>query len=234
MGMKDSIKPKSDQLNSDDLIIGPMTIKITKVTTSGSREQPCSVFFEGDDGKPYKPCLSMRRVLVKVWGDQEALYVGRSLTLYRDDSVKWAGEEVGGIRISHLSDMIEDVTMTLTANKKQRKPYTVKVLKGVGPTKDPIDDLKKEFKEKVALIPEEDAQRAKDYIAKNSTAQDYAGVLKKINRMIEEIPTKESSEETDKPEGEKGKKEKAEKPSETKPEESPAADSDSSPEEDLF
>ena len=229
MGMKDSIKPKSDQLNSDDLIIGPITIKITKVTTSGSREQPVSVFFEGDDKKPYKPCLSMRRVLVKVWGDQEKIYSGRSMTLYRDDSVKWAGEEVGGIRISHMSDMLKDVTMKLTANKQQRKPYTVKVLKGVGPTKDPIEDLKKEFEEKVVLIPEEDAQRAKDYIAKNSTAQDYAGVLKKIDRMIEEIPTGESSEETDKPEGEKGEKKQSDK----KPEESPA-DSDSSSEEDLF
>lgn len=186
MGIKDTIKPKSDQLNSDDLISGPITIKITKVTASGSREQPVSVFFEGDDNKPYKPCLSMRRVLIKVWGDQEALYTGRSMTLYRDDSVKWAGEEVGGIRISHMSDMVEDVTMSLTANKKQRKPYTVNVLKGVGPTKDPIEDLKKEFEKKVSLIPEDDAKRAKDHIAKNSTAQDYAGVLKRIDRMIEE------------------------------------------------
>jgi len=200
MSMKDSIKPKSDQLNSDDLITGPLTIKITKVTTSGSAEQPVSIFFEGDDNKPYKPCLSMRRVLVKVWGDQEALYTGRSMTLYRDDSVKWAGAEVGGIRISHLSDMVEDVTMTLTANKKQRKPYTVKMLKGVGPTKDPIDDLKKKFKEKVALIPEEDAQRAKDYIAKNPTAQAYATALKRIDHMIDEMPVEESPEETAKPE----------------------------------
>lgn len=188
MGIEDTIKPKTDQLNSDDLIAGPITIKITKATASGGNEQPFSVFFEGDNGKPYKPCLSMRRVLVKVWGGQEALYTGRSMTLYRDESVKWAGAEVGGIRISHMSDMTEDVTMALTANKKQRKPYTVKVLKGVGPTKDPIDGLKKEFEEKVKLIPEEDAKRAKDHVAKNSTAHDYAGVLKRIDSMIEEQP----------------------------------------------
>jgi len=186
MSMKDTIKPKTNQLNADDLTAGPITIKITKVVTGGGNEQPVDIFFEGDDNKPYKPCLSMRRVLVKIWGDQEALYTGRSMTLYRDDSVKWAGAEVGGIRISHMSDMAEDVTMALTANKKQRKPFTVRVLKGVAPTKDPIDDLKKEFDEKVALIPEEDAQRAKDYIADHSSASDYAGVLKKIDRMIEE------------------------------------------------
>jgi len=220
MGIKDTIKPKSDQLNFDDLISGPITIKITKVTTSGSREQPVSVSFEGDDGKPYKPCLSMRRVLIKVWGDQEALYTGRSMTLYGDEKVKWAGEEVGGIRISHMSDITENIDMMLTANKKQRKPYTVKVLKGVGPTKDPIDDLKKEFEEKIVLIPEEDAQRAKDYIAKNSTAQDYAGVLKKIDRMIDEIVDESP------PEDESISTEEV---SEETPD-----DSDSSPEEDLF
>jgi hypothetical protein len=232
--MKDTIKPKSDQKNYDDLIAGPITIKITKVTTSGSREQPVSVFFEGDDGKPYKPCLSMRRVLIKVWGDQEALYIGRSMTLYGDEKVKWAGAEVGGIRISHMSDMTEDMTMSLTANKQQRKPYTVKVLKGVGPTKDPLEDLKKEFEEKVALIPEESGKSARDYLAKNSTAQDYAGVLKQLDKMIEENPTHESPEETDKSEGEKGEKKQSEKEPETESEESPAADSGSSPEEDLF
>ena len=186
MSMKDTIKPKSDQTNADDLTAGPLTIKVTKVTTSGGNEQPVSIFFEGDDNKPYKPCLSMRRVLVKVWGDQEALYVGRSMTLYRDDSVTWAGAAVGGIRISHMSDITDDVTMALSANKKQRKPFTVRVLKGVAPAKDPIEALKKEFNDKITMIPEEDAQRAKDHLKKNSSAKDYAGVLKTINRMIED------------------------------------------------
>jgi len=119
-----------------------------------------------------------------------------------------------------MSDITENIDMMLTANKKQRKPYTVKVLKGVGPTKDPIDDLKKEFEEKIVLIPEEDAQRAKDYIAKNSTAQDYAGVLKKIDRMIDEIVDESP------PEDESISTEEV---SEETPD-----DSDSSPEEDLF
>ena len=57
-----TIDPKSDQLNSDDLIAGPITIRITKVSANlSSPEQPISIFFEGDNGKPYKPCKSMRR-----------------------------------------------------------------------------------------------------------------------------------------------------------------------------
>ena len=59
-----TIAPKSDQLNADDLLGGARTIKITKITKAESPEQPINIFFEGDEGKPYKPCKSMRRVLV--------------------------------------------------------------------------------------------------------------------------------------------------------------------------
>ena len=91
-------------------------------------EQPVSIYFEGDDGKPYKPGKSMRRVLVNVWGPDANAYVGRSMTLYRDDHVKFGGLEVGGIRISHMSHMNGEMTMALTATRAVRKPFTVKPL----------------------------------------------------------------------------------------------------------
>jgi hypothetical protein len=31
-------------------------------------EQPVSIHFEGDDGKPFKPCKTCRRLLVHCWG----------------------------------------------------------------------------------------------------------------------------------------------------------------------
>lgn len=122
-----TIKPKSDQLNSDDLISGPITIKITDVT-SRAGDQPIAISFEGDQGKPFLPCKSMRRVLVQLWGNDGKTYVGRSMTLYRDPKVTWGGAEVGGIRISHMSDIDGDKTLALTANKSQRKPYVIKKL----------------------------------------------------------------------------------------------------------
>jgi hypothetical protein len=129
MDMSEFVAPKSDQLNSDDLIAGPRTIRITKVKANeGSKEQPINVYFDGDDGKPYRPCLSMRRVMIAVWGPDASHYIGRSMTLYRDPSVTWGGLEVGGIRISHLSHIEREMTMALTATKKARKPYTVKPL----------------------------------------------------------------------------------------------------------
>ena len=139
-----TIAPKSDQLNADDLINGPMTIKITKVSANpSSAEQPISLFFEGDDGKPYKACKSMRRVLVQVWGRDGAAYAGRSMTLYRDPGVKFGGLEVGGIRISHMSHIDAPMTMALTATRAQRRPFTVQPLspveKKVERKKSPVD-----------------------------------------------------------------------------------------------
>ena len=127
--MAGTIIPKSDQLNADDLLTGPITVKITGVTVRGGPEQPVSISYEGDNGKPYKPCKSMCRVMVTAWGADSKKYVGRSMTLYRDPKVKWGGMEVGGIRISHMSHIDESMTMALTVTRANKKPYTVKPLK---------------------------------------------------------------------------------------------------------
>ena len=87
--------------------------------------------YENDEGKPYKPCKSMRRVMVNAWGDDGSQYIGRSMTLYRDPKVSFGGMAVGGIRISHLSHIQHDVTMALTSTRSKRLPYTVKRLEQV-------------------------------------------------------------------------------------------------------
>jgi len=131
--LRGTIKPKSDQLNADDLIGGPITIRITGVTV-GEGEQPVAISYEGDGGKPYKPGKSMRRVLVNLWGPDGAVYMGRSLTLYRDEEVVFGGVAVGGIRISHMSHLQRETTMALTATKAKRKPFTVRPLVVEKPT----------------------------------------------------------------------------------------------------
>jgi hypothetical protein len=117
--------PKSDQLNADDLIGGPRTVRITRVTGQAG-EQPISVFFEGDNGKPYKPCLSMRRIMLALWGKDGNQYAGRTMTLYRDPKVTYGGIETGGIRISHMSHIDSDTTMILTESRKKRAPFKVR------------------------------------------------------------------------------------------------------------
>lgn len=122
------IAAKSDQLNADDLIGGPRTITITRVDVRDTKDQPVSVFYEGDDGKPWKPCKSMSRVLAAAWGTDSKLYPGRSLTLFREPTVKWGGIEVGGIRISHMSHIPEPLLMAITITKGSKKPYRVEPL----------------------------------------------------------------------------------------------------------
>ncbi|WP_375453760.1 hypothetical protein [uncultured Methylobacterium sp.] len=138
--LSQTIAPKSDQLNADDLIGGPRTIKVSRVAKTNGPEQPIAIHYEGDNGKPYKPGLSMRRMLVYVWGNDGNAYVGRRMTLYRDDSVRFGGVDVGGIRISHMSDITNAVTRALTDKKGSRKPFTVKPLpadRGPEPEKGP-------------------------------------------------------------------------------------------------
>lgn len=125
--LSSTILAKSDQLNADDLMVNPITIKITNVTGIDG-EQPIRINYENENKKPYYPCKSMRRVLVHVWGADGRAYVGRSLTLYRDPDVTWAGEKIGGIRISHMSHITNTITVPLTSSKAKKKPYTVKPL----------------------------------------------------------------------------------------------------------
>jgi hypothetical protein len=128
LDLSKTIEAKSDQLNADDLIGGPKTLKITAVKKV-SGDQPVAIHYEGDNGKPYKPCKSMLRVLMAAWGINGEAYVGRSMTVFNDTSVKWAGQEVGGIRISHLSDMPGQMKMALTATRGKKVQYVVDLLK---------------------------------------------------------------------------------------------------------
>ena len=142
MDMSLTVTPKSDQTNADDLIAGPRTITITRVNANeGNVEQPVNVYFDGDNGKPFRPCKSMRRVMIAVWGVDTKDYVGRSMTIYRDPEVTWGGMKVGGIRISHMSHMDGEQVLALTATKSSRKPFKVRPLKvAANPKPEPRHD----------------------------------------------------------------------------------------------
>jgi len=127
MDITATLEAKSSQLNTDDLIAGAKTITITKISV-GSPEQPVAVSFEDDGGKPWYPCKSMRRVLVAAWGADASQYVGRRVTLFRDPSVTYGGIQVGGIRVSHLSDMDGPLSIALTVTRQKRSLYKVQPL----------------------------------------------------------------------------------------------------------
>lgn len=136
MDMTPTLEAKSNQLTSDDLIAGPKTITVTKVA-AGNNEQPVAISYEGDQGKPWYPCKSMRRVLVAAWGADAKGYIGRSMTLFRDPDVSYGGIKVGGIRISHLSDLDSPLSIALTVTRQKRAPYKVQPLKAPAPAPAP-------------------------------------------------------------------------------------------------
>lgn len=123
-----SIVPKSDQLNADDMIAGPMTVTVTAVT-SGNKEQPIIVETEGK--RPYKPCKTMRRILVAVYSDDSTQWIGQRMTLFRNPEVKWGGVRVGGIQISHLSGLDEPKTFMITLSRGKRVEITILPLASV-------------------------------------------------------------------------------------------------------
>lgn len=139
--LKKAIEPNSQQLNADDLISGPRTIKITRVKVSPG-DQPVTIGFEGDNNKPYKPSKGMTRVMVLLWGDDESQWIGHSLTLYRNPDVKWAGLKVGGIQISHASHIDNDIQISVTMSKGNKQLMMIKKLASVPsapPKPAPID-----------------------------------------------------------------------------------------------
>lgn len=130
--LRSTIIPKSDQLNAEQLMAGDMTITVTDVRI-GSDDQPVVIHYTGDDGRPFKPCKTCRKVLIFAWGEDGRKWVGKSMTLFNDPNVKFGGMSVGGIRISHLSDIQRELTVSLTATKGKKTPHTIKVLKASKP-----------------------------------------------------------------------------------------------------
>ena len=135
MDLTQSIAPKSDQINADDLIAGAVTVTIAEVR-KGTDEQPVDVCLVEFPGRAYRPSKSMRRVMVMAWGAEASAYTGRRLTLYRNPEITFGRDKVGGIEISHLSNLDKPLTVSLTATRGKRKSFTVQPLPDA-PTPDP-------------------------------------------------------------------------------------------------
>lgn len=179
------IVPKSDQISSEDFLAGPRSYVIEGVAISPGTEQPVSIKLV-DEPRVWRPCKSASRCLVAAWGPDAKAYVGRSLTLYRDPKVKWGGMEVGGIRISHMSDIDRELVLALTATKGKKAVTTIRPLVGdtpatsAGLTQDQarcdianaatLDDLKTVWSRK-AMAPHREALQA-DLDARKSALTD--------------------------------------------------------------
>lgn len=129
--LRSTIIPKSDQLNAEQLLGGAMTITVSDVRLGSGEDQPVVVHYQGENGRPFKPCKTMRKVLIHAWGADGRKWVGRSMTLYNDPAVKFGGEDVGGIRISHMTDIERDIKVSLTSTRGKKAKYEIRRLAAV-------------------------------------------------------------------------------------------------------
>ena len=139
MDISKTTQPKSDQQNFDDYGTGgPKTVTIVEVV-EGNAEQPVWIHLAEFPGRPYKPSKSMRRVLEFAWGKDTDVYHSRRMTLYGDPTVKFGGSVLGGIKISHLSHIDREKSLSLTETKGKRKPYVVQPLVEQAPPAQALD-----------------------------------------------------------------------------------------------
>jgi len=129
--ISDTLAPKSDQLDAVDLIGQPRTFTITDVT-KGNAEQPVNVHL-AEFPRVWRPGKSMRRVLAACWGTDAAQWVGRRVTLYCDESVRFGNDVVGGTRISHLSHIDKPRSVPLLVKRGKSATFTVDPLPELTP-----------------------------------------------------------------------------------------------------
>jgi hypothetical protein len=131
MDLTESCEPKSDQLDAVDLLSGPRTFTVERVSR-GNGEQPFN-YHLAEFPRPWRPGKSMRRVLLNVWGADATQHAGRRLTLYCDNRVKFGGQEVGGVRISHMSGIEKAQGTPLIVSKGKSMVYVVQPLPDAPP-----------------------------------------------------------------------------------------------------
>lgn len=128
--LTEALAPRSDQLNADDLIAGPRVLTISSVrAVKDGRETKLVLNYEGDNGKPFKPCKTMGRAMVLAWGitpdNFEQEFPGKSIRVYRDPEVTFGADgKVGGIRISHMSHINGPKTIKLTVSQGKKRDFT--------------------------------------------------------------------------------------------------------------
>ncbi|OBB49926.1 hypothetical protein [Mycolicibacterium fortuitum] len=147
--MKITAEPRSDQWNADDFIGGPRVFTVAGVKV-GSAEQKYDVQLAEGEGRVWRPPLTVLRILIAAWGDEAAEWTGRRVELYRDTSITFGPDAVGGIRISRMSDLPNGkaLTVKLTSKRGKRTAHTVDPLPDapVNPNADQIAALRAEWK----------------------------------------------------------------------------------------
>ncbi len=132
MNIREFVKIKSDRLNYEDFIMGPKEFTIARLGKKVDQGTPrLLIFFEGYESTPYWPSLGMRKCLSNPdgWGEAPfSEWIGRRMTLFGEPTVVYAGKEMGGIQISHISHIKSEYTTKITLRRGLRIDFTIEPL----------------------------------------------------------------------------------------------------------
>ena len=139
--LSDTTVPESDRLNGDDLLHGEKLITITGVVRylDPKRNPAFYLNYEGDSGRPFKPCKTQRRIITQLWGEDGNLYIGRQLRLYNEMTVVYAGKETGGLRVNGMTDIQGTATIKVSEARGKKKTYTIEKLEKQQKPPYPVD-----------------------------------------------------------------------------------------------
>ncbi len=126
LNVRHTIKANSDQLNADDIAGTERLIYVEHVQILNDPKQPIAIFYHGCDNVPFKPCLTVRRILVALWGDDASMWIGRAINLYVDPEVSYGNQKnIGGIRVNALSHIDRAKSIKLSVRRGMKKEYTI-------------------------------------------------------------------------------------------------------------
>lgn len=125
--MKITAEPRSDQWNADDFIGGPRTFTIANVKP-GAAEQKYDIELVEGEGRVWRPPVTVLRLLIAAWDDETEVWKGRRVQLYRDPTITFGRDQVGGIRIKALSHIDKPITERLTVTRGKRGQFTIQPL----------------------------------------------------------------------------------------------------------
>ena len=145
MNIREFVKIKSDRLNYEDFIMGPKEFTISRLAKKVDQGTPrLLIFFEGFESTPYWPSKGMIKCLSNPegWGESPfSEWIGRRITLFGEPTVVYAGKEMGGIQISHISHIKSAFTTKITLRRGLRIDFTIEPLAELQQSMYPADQF---------------------------------------------------------------------------------------------
>lgn len=122
------IAAKSDELCGDDLMVGERVLIITAVDGDGEDSKKLRLHYSGGDGKPWRPCKGMLRVIGSVWGPYANDWIGRSIKVFRYPEATYGGKKVGGVRIKGMSNIAAPFSVAVKESRTLMREYKIELL----------------------------------------------------------------------------------------------------------